>query len=85
MPAKRRASKRRADAAPAWSVLFETGHDYFGDLRPFGIHDDATAHAGAREAWAQFGDAFLRGRDPLQQNRAQPWALEEFGKPSTRR
>ena len=83
MPAKRRASKRRADAAPAWSVFFEAGHDFFGDLRPFGILDDETAHAHAREAWGQFGDAFLCGRDPLQHNRAAPWALETFGDPAT--
>jgi hypothetical protein len=82
MPVKRRAAKRKADAAAAWAGFFETGYDFFGELEPFGIEDDQTARSLARDAWAQFGAAFLRQWEPTPV-RELPWAYEAFGDPAT--
>jgi len=81
MPRKRRMAKRRADIAPAWAQLFESGFDFFHDLAPFGLHTDAAAREAAREAWAEFGEDFMRARDPREHVRPQPWAFEEYGDP----
>ncbi len=80
MPVKARRGKRRTDDAAtlaAWSILFETGYDFFHDL---GFKSDAEAREAAREAWARYGCRFLdTWRAAL--SRDVPWALETFGEP----
>ena len=88
MPVKRRLPKQRTtDAAQleAWSMLFECGRDYLGDLVPFGFPDrsaitsEATRY-GARKAWRRLGSAFMATWQPTK-SRPVPWAFEEFGPP----
>ncbi|MGI8705147.1 MAG: hypothetical protein ACR2JJ_05045 [Sphingomicrobium sp.] len=84
MPVKRRLAKRRVDPRAeleAWECIFDSHHDFFGDLRRFGVPldpygrpDDATA----REAWNRLGQLYLDSRPP---NPRPPWALEAFGEP----
>ena len=86
MPVKKRAAKRRLDALAelaAWSMVFQSGWDYFGDLPRIGVAMDERGHrperAAAEEAWHRLGARFLaEGADPVQDT---PWALSEFGKP----
>jgi hypothetical protein len=87
MPAKTRRPKRRTSLAAeveAWSMVFEVGTDYFGDLVEFGFEagceGDAAIQAAARKAWRRLGAAYMRTRIP-DRNREQPWALEQFGEP----
>lgn len=95
MPVKRRASKRRTNAAllEAWSATFEFGHDYFGDLqRLLGI-DEHGPLARSNEESAKARAAFIElAREAWEQLGAaylaqpsgsvgQPWALEQFGEP----
>lgn len=91
MPVKRRASKRRNEDPQAWDMVFQTGHDFFGEVQamtglvapnraPMGA-DRKTAEAAwrdaAREAWHRFGPAFLA----TFQGDKEPWALVQFGRP----
>lgn len=84
--AKRRTPKRRiSDAAElaAWSELFASGYDFFGDLEPFGFtrdDSDREARAAAREAWKRLGEAFMATRAALP-GVASLWALDTFGRP----
>lgn len=97
MPMKRRTDKRREAVAPeAWDLMFESGHDFLGDLDALGLPDplrpppesDARAAAQAawddviRDAWARHGRAFMQQWEP-RPNRALPWAAETFGLPAT--
>ena len=96
MPAKRRASKRRPTVPPdAWHTALETGFDFFEELCPAGVIEptrikpgperDATEVAwreALRTAWGLYDDEYLRDRDPRLADRV-PWALEQFGEPST--
>ncbi|ACL63246.1 hypothetical protein [Methylobacterium nodulans] len=89
MPAKvRRAKRRSGPSLDAYAMVFETGHDFFGDLGfGQGSVSDEHARAAAREAWPELGAAFLQERaDRLARPDAvrksdQPWALETFGPP----
>ncbi len=95
MPAKRRIDKRREALAPeAWDLMFESGHDFLGDLDALGLPDplrpppesDARTAAQAawddatRNAWARHGRAFMHQWEP-RPNRPLPWAAEAFGLP----
>jgi hypothetical protein len=78
----------------AWSMTFESGHDYFFDLEPHGVVDPtfvASEHrtsarrtwkAKVRKAWQRLGKRYLAGwkpKGPL--HRQAPWALTELGQP----
>lgn len=85
MPVKRRNAKRRlspAMEAQAWSCVFETRHDFFGDMREIAVPTDHLGdpdRATAEEAWHRLGPTFLDQRDPREG--AVPWAVREFGDP----
>jgi hypothetical protein len=86
MPVKARIPKRRVDASAelaAWSMLFETGYDYFHDLADHGFANEKAALKAARAAWARLCPAFLAAWQPTRV-RELPWALEQFGRPSCR-
>ena len=80
MPVKTRRPKRRTSDLEGWSMLFETGHDYFHDL---GFGCAGPDRATIRAAWQRLGAQFLamRGDDALQRR---PWALMTFGEPPCR-
>ena len=97
MATKRTPIKRRRRSARerlnAWRWTFTTGHDFFGDLKDWGIvhpvdvwppeKQPAAERAflkAAREAWDQLGLAFLEGWKPTAA-REVPWAREQFGEP----
>ena len=86
MPIKRRHPKARLNEAAelgAWSELFETGYDFFQDLKPFGfIKNDADreARAAAPEAWSRLGESFMSTWQTQPRVREEPWALQEFGR-----
>jgi hypothetical protein len=97
MPMKRRRDKRRDAVAPeAWDLMFESGHDFFGDLDalrlpdPLRLHPESDARAAAqaawndvtRDAWARHGWAFMQQRE-TRPNRELPWAAVAFGLPAT--
>jgi hypothetical protein len=73
----------------AWSMTFESGHDYFHDLEPYGAVEPAPADrtrrtwkAKVRKAWQRLGKRYLSQSKPKGPLHAQvPWALTEFGKP----
>ena len=80
MPVKVRRPKRRMSVAAeleAWSVLFATGYDFFGDL---GFPKQEEARKAARDAWERLGPAFMARWTPSSA-RSVPWALEAFGEP----
>lgn len=84
MPANRTRRRRHAKAGSpaelaAWETVFETGHDFFGELKPWGFATCAAARDGAPAAWARLGSQFLatHPKDPHRE----PWALVEFGPP----
>lgn len=89
MPAKRRQPKARAarpDAPPeAWALMFAVGHDYFNELRPYGVDPDNREQVAA--AWAALGPAYLAQWPVLRDYYcpglpdAQPWALLALGDP----
>jgi hypothetical protein len=96
MPVRRRIDKRRPTVPPeAWHGIFECGSDHFGDLEPLGLIEPCFAPKGEedaaraawdralRAAWGEIGADYLSARDPRQQARPLPWALEEFGDPAT--
>lgn len=81
MPAKRRIQKRRIgdDAeAKAWEMVFRSGHDYFRDLRHFGIEGADSIRDAAPAAWRRYGAAFLASIPP---DTTALWGLREFGFP----
>ncbi|WP_237684123.1 hypothetical protein [Pseudaminobacter soli (ex Zhang et al. 2022)] len=83
MPIRKRVDRRRAEALPAWRMVFQSGHDYFEDLADIGVPVDAYGRpdrAEAEAAWRQFGDLFLAECE----DDFEPWALSEFGPPSGR-
>jgi len=87
MPAKRRMAKRRLSRAAeleAWSMTFQSGCDFLGDLARLGLAGDACFDAAAREraceAWERLGAAHMAGLRPEPVPQA-PWALEAFGAP----
>jgi hypothetical protein len=91
MPVKRRASKQRFSNAAlleAWSMPFQCGCDFFGDLKPLGIdarsilEADEDVMAAAREAWGRLGEAFMVEWQPIKGVREKPWAFEQFGEPN---
>ena len=84
MPAKRKVQKRRLDPrgeAEAWAGLFDSGYDFFGDLRSYGVALDDYDRADPEtsvEAWHRLGPIFLAARPP----QARPsWAERKFGAP----
>ena len=100
MPVKRRNPKHRITPEAemeAWSMMFECGHDWFGDLEPFGFGGrdyDEEARDAAPQAWARLGELFLERREPTPFDTRpvpphlvgvvskKPWALYEFGEPT---
>ena len=83
MPRRLVRSKKRIGSTAelaAWSMVFECGTDYFGELRPFGFHDDAAIARAAPAAWRRLGGQFMRTWQPSI-HRDLPWALERFGPP----
>lgn len=86
MPVKRRVDKRRIDPAAeaeAWAEVFTSGHDYFGDLRDYGVELDAYDRAPdeiVRAAWQRLGPIYLASRKP--DAALTPWALTTFGEPT---
>jgi hypothetical protein len=89
---KRRLIKRGMSPAgelSAWSMMFETGYDFFRDLDhdlglEFHALDEEAKIEAAREAWVGLGTAFLASWTPKNHLRVKPWALEEFGPPTGR-
>lgn len=96
MPRKRTSAKRRLDPRAemaAWSCIFESGHDFFDDLREIGVTAHHEAHpprallesqrAELRElteaAWRRLGELWLQSNPPTDGNT--PWALQAFGDP----
>jgi hypothetical protein len=64
----------------AWAMAFTSSWDFFGDLVPYGLADDKAVRRAARAAWKRLGARFMASWKPTPV-RAQPWALERFGKP----
>jgi len=88
MPVKRRVPKGKIGPAAelaAWSELFETGYDFFGDLEPLGFNGssdaDRASRAAAKEAWERLGGLFMQTWQPEPNGRQKPWAFEEYGEP----
>lgn len=98
MPVKRRLAKRRIDPAAelaAWAGTFETGHDFFDELRDLGVtaHHErfvdretrdqqrAELHELTRAAWHRLGRTYLNNQsgEPVE-----CWALDTFGEPQCR-
>lgn len=92
MPRKQRRSKRRLDPvaeAEAWACAFATGHDFHGDLEPFGFPwggaEADAMRAAMPAAWARLGRLYLdydMGRGFAPHDRGEPYALMQFGEPS---
>jgi hypothetical protein len=83
MPVKRRIRKLRITPEAelqAWKVMFETGADYFHELRDFGLADDKAARRAAPKAWKRLGRDYMRTWQP-DPTRQVPWALLKFGNP----
>lgn len=83
MPVKRRITKRRITPEAeikAWSMMFESGHDFFHELRDFGIDSDEAARKAAPKAWMRLGRDYMQTRQP-DPARQVPWALLKFGNP----
>lgn len=83
MPRKVRCPKRRIGdeaEARAWQMFFKAGHDYLGDLRPFGIESDKEAGTAAPDAWRRFGRAFMADWLAHPSTRV-PWAISNLGEP----
>ena len=65
----------------AWSMMFEFGHDYFHELRDFGIDNDDAARKAAPSAWRRLGKSYMQSWRPTP-SRAMPSAFDEFGEPA---
>ncbi|MHA6297850.1 hypothetical protein [Devosia sp. CAU 1758] len=64
MPVRARKSRRRDVRAEkeAWSMFFQSGFDFFNDLRDMGVETNQNgvpADDVAREAWQRLGRRFL--------------------------
>lgn len=84
MPRRVARSKKRIGSAAelrAWSMTFETGVDYFGELRPLGLHDAEAIARAAADAWRRLGGQFMRQWQP-NLHRQKPWAVEKLGQPT---
>lgn len=86
MPVRRRVSKQKIGPAAelaAWSELFSTGYDFFGDLDVLGFEGsgdaDRAARVAAEEAWARLGEMFMATWEL--DHPTEPWALQQWGKP----
>lgn len=94
MPVKKRASKARIYRAHGhsfteleiWKYTFLCGSDLLGDVAYFDlapmVEHCTVDPAYAREAWGRLGEDFLAGLQPDDRDET-PWALREFGDPST--
>lgn len=83
MPVKRRTAKHRGSSleeAKAWGMAFCSGHDFLGELVPYGFTwgDDDAVQEAAEEAWQRVGALYL---DAVHDRSLTPWALEQFGEP----
>jgi len=90
MPPRPRLNKQRAEAAPAWSMVFQSGYDFFGEMAQIGVYTDEYGRPDrteVEEAWNLYGDSFLANRAylPAAERELIPWALEQFGQPRGRR
>ncbi|MGE0775205.1 MAG: hypothetical protein AB7G25_07660 [Sphingomonadaceae bacterium] len=80
MPVKRRLAKRRIDPqgeAAAWETIFDTGRDFFGSAREFGIAVDEYGRPdrdAAESAWKRLHHLHVPESAPC-------WAEREFGEP----
>ena len=85
MPVKRRTAKRRLDPAAEvaiWESVFDSGRDFFDDLKDLGVPLDQYGRpepAAAEQAWQRLGARYLATRTP--NSRREPWALIQFGEP----
>ncbi|RLP21983.1 hypothetical protein D8676_26480 [Mesorhizobium sp. YM1C-6-2] len=80
MPVRKRVDRRRAEALPAWRMVFAAGYDYFDDLAKIGVPVDRYGRPAldeVRAAWSRLGDLFLAEYD----GEGEPWAEERFGRP----
>lgn len=96
MPVKRRTNKRRSrgrwtDDPQAWEYVFQSGHDFFGEVQAItGLIEahrvtmgperkaaEAAWREAARDAWHSLGPSFLAAY----QGDKDPWALTQFGRP----
>lgn len=93
MPRKRRIARRLSTQQQlvAWTELFETGHDFFGEASelsgvpeprgmppgPQGAAAEAAWRAACGEAWLRLGTLFLANYDGPRPT----WAEAEFGEP----
>jgi hypothetical protein len=80
MPVRKRISRRR-EHLPAWSMVFQAGHDYFDDLQSIAVATDDYGRPDRKEvqaAWLKFGAAFL---DQYNDRHHVPWAMRVFGEP----
>ncbi|MBB2720578.1 UNVERIFIED_ORG: hypothetical protein BTE55_12345 [Rhizobium sophorae] len=85
MPRKRRRAKDRPDDLAAWSMIFQSGYDFFGDGADAGIKVDKYGRPvtdDVRSAWTELGQQFL---DQLPDKENEPWAVREFGQPEAGR
>jgi hypothetical protein len=61
-------------------MVFQSGHDFLGDLEDFGFPTGQEANrtilAAAEGAWERLGARWLRD---FKDHPLTPWALEEFG------
>lgn len=84
MPVKRRVAKRRLSAADelwVWESVFDSGRDFFGELKDIGVETDAYGVPDigvAREAWLRLGRSYLLKKSP---ETREPWAVRTFGHP----
>lgn len=91
----KRSSERAGPPAEAWTNVFHFGHDYLGDLEPWGLRVPVLAHPlpgpereaateawgrTAKAAWETHGRSFMATWKP-DGDRQRPWALEAFGEP----
>jgi hypothetical protein len=91
MPVKRRLAKRKNDPAAeleAWSMTFQSGYDFFSQLKPYGFsrshpgHDTDNVRKAAREAWHRLGEQYMKTWVPGELGgRELPWAYKKFGAP----
>lgn len=84
MPRKRRKSKAAPNDLLAWTMIFESGRDYFDDAKDAGIEVDEYGradNAAVAEAWQRFGAEYL---ETWATKHVEPWALREFGPPAGR-
>lgn len=84
MPLKRRTAKRRMNAQTeiaAWSMTFQLGCDFLGDLEVLGLKGDARSDAelfeAAREASGRLGATWLRD---LRDCPYTPWRWKSSGR-----